>query len=721
MITTLTMATLAMTGAPVQPVAQAERHDRSHYQSPSRAQVRRRRAATPPPPPPPIAPSPAVVTYNKRLFNEELIFKRPINEWSFFFNRFPTEEFVGRNYISLDYRHSPTILLGQSTMSILVNERPIASREVVKTPGESGSWVVEIPNNLLKDGFNEIRITSRQRSIEGLCRDVDNEANWVRFATSSHIVLNRLERTKYALRAYPWPYLDPLANEPVQAQIRLPESPAAGSIANLLALANDWGTRERFVPLRFPVASGDRSPASGQVLYLDAPVGQTPLAQGVTRVLAMSAGNGQPGAAVAFAGESAAVGGALEDMSEPKIVEQLPEFAAELNRVVEPNQKVLTTARMGTTRLSELGIGNIDLKGAFQREYSFGLNRPLLVSLGKTSRIHFPFRHSASLNPQRSTLTVAINGVLVASASMTPETANGGVLSARIPLSVLVQDRWNFTITAYHDLGLVDCSKVWDDVAWSVVDDSAEIILETGGLTGRPYLDGFPAMAGPDGLADVNPTMVLSNPGSDELLQAAANLAGRTGQSSPVARSWNVAGVDALATTKVGFVIARYADASMLAPIAEALWVRPEGNGFVIHPNCELLPGTLKGGAVLQAVASPSSPGGVLYVLLGEDEAAIARATRMIATPYLAERLTGQVAAFLPDGRTLTFKVVPDADIQVEMVKETGRFTPQMMGAVLVIAVLILAAILWTASKFRKVETTEDHIEAEAKSSGSSH
>ena len=193
--------------------------------------------------------------YDVPLFREETPFTNPTNTWTYFFEVRPGVRLQPGAFVELYYTSSTTLIKGQGSLTVLVNNVPVASRKLAD--GSGSPWKVEIPLERFKAGFNELRIVSRQRSLDGPCQDLDNLANWVRFGKQSRLHLVREDRPTFPLASYPFPYLDNLETNPVRGSWILPSQPTDKQISELLELASDWGRKETIRPLPIRVQKND--------------------------------------------------------------------------------------------------------------------------------------------------------------------------------------------------------------------------------------------------------------------------------------------------------------------------------------------------------------------------------------------------------------------------------------------------------------------------------
>ena len=382
------------------------------------------------------------------LFQKNTVFHSPTNSWSYWFTVPSGVRFVQPSYLSLVYTQSETLLAGQGSLTVLLNGNPLASRILPTAASAAMPWRITLPTEMLKTGFNEIRLVDRHRSIDGLCRDIDNEANWVRWSTDSALVLTRLSQMQFPLAAYPYPFLDPLARQPAQSVLRLPATYTAADVSALLNIASDWGNRSPRTPLALRVLSSPATVESGQEVVVGT-LGEL----GLPSSADLSAGTGllqsMPIPSFPYQTrlqvtgvDAAGVSRATQALATPQWLDLCTTDSLKVPVDPEGDASVNYGA-YGRVPLSALGVSvPITLSGAFHQQTEVLIHRPLRCAIGKQSHLLLHFRHSTALEPTRSVLSVAVNGVPAGNVCLTAFNAQHGVLDVPLPIDQLGQNTW---------------------------------------------------------------------------------------------------------------------------------------------------------------------------------------------------------------------------------------------------------------------------------------
>lgn len=642
--------------------------------------------------------------YDIQLSKTPLSFTQPANQYYYYFRLRPSVELRGQQYLFLDYSYSSTVVPSDASISVMLNGTPIEAVHLTKTADRHATLQIPIPIKNFKLEFNELRITVRQfaggvngeRVVNGNvpCPDDDSSANWVRFDRSI-LHLERKDQLTFPLYAYPFPFLDTLENNPVQATYVLPTAPKPSLVGEALSLASDWGRYETSRGLPIQIIQG--GPTQFQNVLLE-----TTSSSGAGQI-SVTPGT-RPGESKLHIGGASDEGldWARKALSFPDIVQQL-QSASQAITAAPLGETPNPTTRLGTFTFNELGQPRMELRGAYRQSATLTIQRPIRCDLGRQSFIEIHFRHSANLNPLRSAISIRINDHLVGSQRLDDENANGGILRAQIPVSELTKNLWVFEITAYHDLASIDCSKSYDTVAWTLVDGESAVLLANGTLGGRPYLDAFPYLVDSEGTAPDTVSISLPQNPSNDVLSLAGTIAARAAQMNRRSFNWNVNYGDVPQSKRSSIVLGYYSDAGQrLSSIQKNLLVYPNNGTFKIDPGLRMLPTAPAGGAVLQAVRAPGADNEVLYVLLAENDAAMRKFANYLADPRKAVELSDEVAVMTGDGKMISISTVSDAAKRDSQTKEQDSYTKPMNWVSIGLIVLLVIAIILIFRAFMK-------------------
>ncbi len=666
--------------------------------------------------------------YTVPLVSKELVFANPTNNWSYWFPIRPGMIITGAPQVTLYYTYSDTLSDGTGSVTILLNDVPLISRKLPNAATVGKPLIAVFPSYLLKRGFNELRVVSRQRSIEGECKDVDHLGNWLKISPKSTLYIPVSPRQNYPIAMYPYPLLDTLAINAVQSTWYLPPSPKNSEIAAMLQIASDWGAREPGRDLPIKVSTASPSTDAGNQLIIGLVGSWQELTEAKPSnttgyVESLPTNQIQQHARLLVTGpDPEGLLKAAHLLSTRDAIAQLDTQAAEISYsplMPNPDDKSFK----GTFTLSDIGYSNIKLTGAFHQTASITIKRPIRCNLGRDTKIKIRFRHSATLNPLRSLMTIKVNGLQIASTVLNPDNANSaknGVLEAYIPLPELQKDTWVITFELFHDLGSLDCSKTYDDIAWTVIDGSSEITLNDGKIKGMPSLENFPYLVKSDGKL-MQPVMWLSDTPSDAQLTAAARIAMRAGQQYLYPMDWRVVtgnespgkGGNASAVIMISYPneIDRFKE------LKDSAMVSPTGNNqWNVNPIAKvLMTSELTKSGLLQVNNSPwDKTDGVVYSMIIPNDEVLSKLSDTISNVAVISELKNQLAVLTAKNRVITIATRGENELKKEINDEKKRYNPVMLVIMTVIIILSLMLIRWfirnfiPKSKKRVAKPTQD-------------
>lgn len=545
---------------------------------------------------PAVPPVALADSYTLRLFNENTVLRNPNEGVSGYFDIYQGSAIAEPAILDLWYSYSPTIKAELSFITISVNGVPVVSRSLEPAQAAMVNWQVPLPVNQIRNGFNEVNIAVVHRSIDGLCRDIDNEANWFIIRPETRISFT-VNRSPYTLSSYPAPFLDEYLASKVNTVFYLPETPDQMLLSSLFNLATSWGTRGLAgVPQRFEVRLG----IPGQVQANEVVVGLTSNQNMAVKSAVLSL-EGLPAGLhrlMITGNDINSIAKAMDALNRPQLVKSFFGRQMTLSADLPADKTEGTRRESGRYSLLDLGYQqDIAVAGAFHQEAIINVPRPPNYKVGDGSYVELHFRHARILDPKKSAVTIYINDIPVASTALLAENVEKGILKAPIPVSELNKPSWRIRFGFYHDLGIIDCSKRYDEVAWSVVEKDTGIVLEEGDVERIPNLEDFPNNFFVNAGGVVHLTMVLPDNPSQEELSAALKLAYYIGQQNKSKTVWQVQYASSFDEGKAaGTVIAlgKNDNIKQWSVLKKYLPVSPEANGYYTADWLEVMPASLQ-------------------------------------------------------------------------------------------------------------------------------
>ena len=607
--------------------------------------------------------------------------------WRYFFEIPKGVPPIGDSSLSLDYEASSTLSAAEGAISVLVNGQPVSTRAIYDPNVSTVHWVVTLPKKYLKEGFNELLLATQTHNTEGPCREDDDLRNWVRFLKTSQLNLNLSSYSVYPLYSYPYPYVNWLSQTSTSVPIVTGSNASEHTLSGVLNLASGLGKRLPDKPLE---VRASHKPDAGMNIYLGL---QSDFnnSQITSELQALNTGLWITGKT------DDRLAAAIQSIRNSEVSNQMRGIAASAANYSLPKQPA--TTRVGTALFSELGYPNINLNGLGSQSALLVLHRPLLIPLGRGAELHLKFRHAATLMKSRSILTVVINDTAVGSATLQPENANDGELVCPLPIELIDSNEWRIQITSHNELANADCSKSYNDVAWTTVLGSSSFQLKEGSLPNNAYLEGFPYLRGKDGYLPDTASMNLGRAPTDATMTLAATTAARSSQTNRGLVNWSASLGNVTGNEDV--VLGTLSDEDRFQPLASKLYLTPSKSGIpTIRKDLPILPNVLQDAVVVQAI--PKNSGGTCYVIMAASDGAAQRFTEYLASLNGFNSLQGQVAVFSKEGELFTFDVLSHNDRLTAEENELSRYKPTMSIVMGIVAALALGLAIFIGRKFVK-------------------
>ena len=665
--------------------------------------------------PPPSRPrDEGVVRY---LFESDQTLTMPKNSVSHYFFTPRSMTLSGTCQIKLHVTYSQTMIDELSSLTLFINGTPIATRAIVEEGTLSFDWDVLFTSSLVRLGdLNEIKFLAVQRSIDGECIDTENSSNWVVLQKDSYLYMRMSPATNPPLSDFLHLYYDAFAEPFTIANDYILSNPTdADMLEAMLGMASAAGM---FYPgksqLRIGVFANSALLASNaNEIYIE-----KVLQPSVGLLLsppnpALTPGEGY----LAFAGvndrkpfytllvgarDAEGLRKATDFLASNTLLSRVQDASIRLRSAFQRDLGKEQPAKADTLcSLFDLGYSHIKLMGTFNQRTTLSFLQRNGIKSATGSYVDIHFRHAAALLSDRSQLTISINGTQMDSVKLLPSNVQGANLRVYFPESVLDLPVINVDIEVYHYLGKVDCTKEYNDVAWTVIDtEKSTVFFKQGKAALRPTLNGFPYFNSTGSNAQV---AIVLTPDS---VQTAALLAARAGQNTKVGISWRVQNSKAVEKALLSesdlVFLADKRDAVLPKEISDELAIIVQDGNFVIQDETlDMIPEVLAGKAVVQALRSPWNFYRTAYILLYDGEQGLSKLNELFAKRDYLNRMSGQLCLVDQNAQVQSFVIEPRSLQEEELpktvetyIREAEAITGLPIWATASIAVLLLLLVL---------------------------
>ncbi|SHJ94024.1 cellulose biosynthesis cyclic di-GMP-binding regulatory protein BcsB [Desulforamulus aeronauticus] len=627
--------------------------------------------------------------------------------------------------LNIHFTFSNTLIDAKSSLTVYINGVALETKGIytLQEKGQ-GWWSVTLPTEKIKqNAVNEIKFTSDQRSIEGDCADIDNPDNWVILHSDSYLNITLKDHYTAELSGFYPIYYEGLSDQSLLAtDFILSKGSKEESVLALLKLGSSLGaaypgrqmldfqvyeeiTQEPVpvsnVPARNKVYLGpfpgwqDNQPLQALSQYLKEEEGYLAIA-GPTE--------GTPHYSTVIGGKDASgFQKAINLITNRTLLEQVDQSAIILKSQVQPAANAFKAKEKGVYHFSDFGYSTINLAGVFHQRAYLTFIQPQEIQSSKGSYLNLKFSHSQALISERSVITVKINGTPVASTKLTTANAEGGTLKIDIPEKDLKSPFLEVGIECYNYLGLVDCSKDYSESAWTVIDETSQIVFSPGNVMLQPSLKMFPYVYSGQNGEPAQVALGMPEQFNGDSIEAAVLLATRLGQNTGRVYDWTLLKqyVPTSKQKKMDLIfLGSYQDIKLPEEVKKALAVAPgENNELTIQNGVNVISETLQNKALIQVIRSPWDPARRIYVIMYNNQDALTVLKQALSNKDILRKMEQQLALVNSFLDVSNLAVSEKTAVSVpktteDRVNDLEKITHLPWWLVVVLIVLIIAALI---------------------------
>jgi hypothetical protein len=653
------------------------------------------------------------------------------------------------NVLRLEFSHSPA-LHPSSSLVVDWNGTRLASTLLTSQNADHATLEVPIPETLIVPGYNRLRIELYMGIHDDFCQDEHNPALWTTVHNTSSFLFSYEDKQPAPdLSLYPVPFID---NSPLvenRVTLILPASPNQTELAALAAVSARLGEQAAWRPLQLDVLSAEQAAQgkpSGDLVYIGTP-GRIawPASQGLPFVgdaggqttfvdanrqaypsdagIVWEAASPYDSSAVLLLVTGSTDAGLLKAARALASTAAYPRFAGQLGVVLDlpqPDPTGSTPVSGRVFSLEALGYPDTTARGTWEQTIHYIFPVPYTWQTQSEAVFDLHFAHSDVLHPERSSLSVLLNGTPVGSLALKPANATDAHTTFRIPARLFQTGSNQLTITANLRMpdGYEDDFHCLDNTypeAWVVV--YADSLLRLPDDPAGPYisLEDYPsAFIGLANLSDL--ALVVPAAPDLTLAQAVASVAEGLGRSVS-----GCSGTESLAPGVIDPQALANGTAGVVYPHRFLIGL-PTQNPAIARLN-DRLPQPFQAGTDLPApveslarVVPPASAVGFVQAVLDDESVPIlvvtgttgpgvAWAAEALADPGQISRLRGDLAILDGPSRLVTAEVRFTAaqKIAAAIPPETPQaaalapatWVVWLAGGIFLLAVLVLGIVIW--------------------------
>lgn len=380
-----------------------------------------------------------------------------------------------------------------SYFTVYMNDVPIQSMKIKEANNELiNSWAIDIPINLIHEGYNELKIKTYSRISDRPCEDDKNIANWVIIdGNTNYTITYSKTLTASDISDFPSPFVGMYPDDTKGIGIVIPDdytdqeiSAALTLIAHMKSYYSSYEVSASLVTTGDPsisqfdsliyvgkyegVPTELKSTIKNQAdLYInDANIYRSTLDEGEKPVFLIISDNGDR------------LIEAVKALNNSDLKAQM------LGNYIMLRSNLDTSIKEKTTEdyiyLSDLGINGIEINGRNQQVANIGLRIPVNQILANESSINLKIRYSDNLDFEKSMVSVYVNGIPIGSEKLEREKRDLHTMTFYMPETLRTYNYYDVRIV--FDLipsGIIDCERYLASVPWAYINEDSYYFFPT--------------------------------------------------------------------------------------------------------------------------------------------------------------------------------------------------------------------------------------------------
>lgn len=437
-----------------------------------------------------VEPTTPKTTYSKDIYFDQTTLHGIFSSKELYFN-IPDYWNTKYVYTEIEYDVSELIQSVASSITFSVNNEPVSSYSIAYEGGSTQICYLEIPMDLVKEGYNSLSVSAYARLYdEEGCIDDFTNANWLSISENSYIRCGyEIKDPQNKISYYPYPFMSTTEETGKGLSIAVSDQATDGEIAAAMNLMSDLSTETgdsndiQFCllsdltstnPNRTIIVSNyNNLPSSYQSLVKDDSLDTK------ASVLFTDDSKGNPLLLVTSTNDDCLLEAAYMLMDEDRVSQEKSSSAS-------VNQGSADVA-INSTSISQMAAGNytvgniigsgLTFVGPFHQEQTIYLPFSEDYFLSDAGKVTLNFRYSENLDFTRSLITVYWGDIPVASKKLTKADAGGDELTFAMPADVVGTTTGAIRIAFDLEITDIVCTPRQDEMPWAYISDESVLYL----------------------------------------------------------------------------------------------------------------------------------------------------------------------------------------------------------------------------------------------------
>lgn len=429
-----------------------------------------------------------VISSNDKFFNVQ-------NNWT-----------VNNAKVNLVFTKSELLDVDYSTITVFVNDTPVESQKLSGKKEYKKTTQIDIPIDLLKDGYNKVSIKAYKTISEKVCRDDSNTANWLVIHKESNISIKyNYKSSSNLISNYTENYFNLDNGSNVETTLLIPNKYTSGELSAGMIFSGDFGSKLKYDNLNFDlklykdfsnknnnvIFVGKESNSPSKILDLLSKDERSNLDKNCVIKQVPAIYNKNKKMLLLISNNDKLLENAAKLISSNLLISNLDKSTIIINE--NTHIEDLDSKDKGNrVYLEELGYENILMKGPFSQEITMDVNTPKDKVATSSSKIKFNIRYAQNLDFERSLVTVYVNDVPIGSKKLYKDKNNKDTIEFDFPKEIVGKNYYQIKVVFNLELLDLQCVTRDTDNPWAYISSKNSFIEFDYEDNNKLNLDNYP-------------------------------------------------------------------------------------------------------------------------------------------------------------------------------------------------------------------------------------
>lgn len=392
--------------------------------------------------------------------------------------------------VNLVFTKSELLDVDYSTITVFVNDTPVKSQKLSGKKEYKKTTEIDIPIDLLQDGYNKVSVKAYKTISDKVCRDDSNTANWLVIHEESNISIKyNYAKNSNLISNYTDTYFNLDNGGNLNTTLLVSNDYTTSDLSAGMILSGDIGSKLKYENINFDftlykdfenennnvIFVGNENNTPADILKLLNKNEKNNLDENCVIKQANSIFNKNKKMLLIISNNDELLKNAAKLLSSNSLISNLNKSTIIIDKNTNIND---LDDEENTNRiyLEDLGYENILMKGPFSQEVIININSPKDQVVTNSSKLKFNIRYAENLDFERSLATVYVNDVPIGSKKLSKEKSNDDILEFDFPDEVAGKNYYQIKVVFNLELLDLQCVTRDTDNPWAYISSKDSFI-----------------------------------------------------------------------------------------------------------------------------------------------------------------------------------------------------------------------------------------------------